>query len=441
MGRAVRTILSVAVIAAACAGACQQIVGIHDTRSDGTGGQGGRSSSGGGGTPAVGSGGILGAGGHGPGGTGGGRGGTAGGAVGGGSGGEVAGGPGGVAGEGTDGANHGSGGSPPATGGNSSSVSGSGGAKTGGAGTGDAGSGGAGGMRGSGGAPANGGASGCVQDTTQCAGTSAMQSCMGGKWGPTTACGAHQACSGTKCACVADASCAVAGPTCVDGTLVMCAQDGQGCFYPASSLKCMGGCSGAAGQAACQCTPDPACTAVGPFCASSSKLGTCAQSGSCLYQPNSPVACPLATVCERVAPASCGDPTWAQWPVPPSVSPTNYRDNGDQTITDTVTGLMWQQAASTSAMVWSATGPYCASQATGGHADWRVPTKIELSSLFDYGRTGKVFNSAVFSGPGDYYWTSTVMASISGNAWTVNFSSGSVYQYAMSMTYYVRCVR
>lgn len=313
--------------------------------------------------------------------------------------------------------------------------------KTGSGGTGDSGPG---GMPGSGGS-AMGGTSGCVQNATQCVGTTTMQTCTGGKWGPSTACGSHQACSGTKCACLADVSCdAVVGPTCVGAALVTCAQDGQGCFYASASANCKDGekCSGAAGQATCQCTSDPACTGgAGPFCASSSTLGTCAQSGSCLYQPASPTTCSASTVCERIAPASCADPTWAEWPVPPSVAPTNYRDNGDQTIVDTVTGLIWQQGASTSGMVWSATGPYCAGQTTGGHTDWRVPTKIELSSLFDYGRTGKVFNSTVFGGPGDYYWTSTVMASIPGNAWTVNFSSGSVFQYAASMTYYVRCVR
>lgn len=56
-----------------------------------------------------------------------------------------------------------------------------------------------------------------------------------------------------------------------------------------------------------------------------------------------------------------------------------YLDNGDGTVTDLVTGLMWQQAFS---ITESDDAPANAAAATiGGHTDWRVPTIKELYSL------------------------------------------------------------
>ncbi len=56
-----------------------------------------------------------------------------------------------------------------------------------------------------------------------------------------------------------------------------------------------------------------------------------------------------------------------------------YQDNGDGTITDLVTGLMWQQGFTQS--TWANAPAAAASATTGGHTDWRVPTTKELYSL------------------------------------------------------------
>jgi len=64
-----------------------------------------------------------------------------------------------------------------------------------------------------------------------------------------------------------------------------------------------------------------------------------------------------------------------------------HRDNGDGTVSDLVTGLMWQQDFSRSA--WAQAPALAAAARTGGHADWRVPTIKELYSLMDFsGATG-----------------------------------------------------
>ena len=60
----------------------------------------------------------------------------------------------------------------------------------------------------------------------------------------------------------------------------------------------------------------------------------------------------------------------------------SYRDNGDGTITDLVTGLMWEQGYST--VSWSDAQINADSVTTGGYDDWRVPTIKELYSLIDF---------------------------------------------------------
>jgi hypothetical protein len=62
----------------------------------------------------------------------------------------------------------------------------------------------------------------------------------------------------------------------------------------------------------------------------------------------------------------------------------SYTDNGDGTITDTVTGLIWTQELSDYSMVWSDSQAYAESLTTGGITDWRVPTLKELWSIRDF---------------------------------------------------------
>lgn len=63
-------------------------------------------------------------------------------------------------------------------------------------------------------------------------------------------------------------------------------------------------------------------------------------------------------------------------------NPPAYRDNGDGTVTDLVTGLMWQK--SFARLRWREAAAAAAAARTGGYADWRVPTIKELYSLMDF---------------------------------------------------------
>lgn len=317
---------------------------------------------------------------------------------------------------------------------------------SGGGGRGAGGIAGTGGGIGSGGISASGGAGGgvptCQVNATQCA-TNGLQTCgTNGQWGMAVPCGPHQTCGGAvgpaKCTCNVDPVCKGVGKTCASTTmLAACMQDAQSCSYAASTSTCTtGACAGAAGAAACSCA---SCTAGVMECLSSTSLGSCAAGpNSCNVQ--NVTACGAGLVCGRLAPASCADPRWAEWPVP-STAPTGYTDNADGTVTDSVTGLMWEKTGTTTAMTQPAAVTYCATMATtGGHSDWRLPSRIELVSIVDYGRNPRI--SPLFTGTASSdYWSSTSSAENSSFAWFVHFGNGSTDVDDTSGMGNVRCVR
>lgn len=65
----------------------------------------------------------------------------------------------------------------------------------------------------------------------------------------------------------------------------------------------------------------------------------------------------------------------------------SYTNNGDGTITDNVTGLMWQKDMDEK-MSYSDAVNYADNSKLGGYDDWRIPTIKELFSLIDYSGRG-----------------------------------------------------
>jgi hypothetical protein len=127
----------------------------------------------------------------------------------------------------------------------------------------------------------------------------------------------------------------------------------------------------------------------------------------------------------------------------------SYTVNGDGTVTDKVTGLMWQQIVPTTAagtpmtFIWTDAIAYCPALNLGGHGDWRLPSFIELASLLDYGQPpGALANTAAFPGtPSAVFWSSSPLVGSTFTAWDVNFSDGAVARGARAALYDVRCVR
>ncbi|WP_180966710.1 DUF1566 domain-containing protein [Cohaesibacter celericrescens] len=62
---------------------------------------------------------------------------------------------------------------------------------------------------------------------------------------------------------------------------------------------------------------------------------------------------------------------------------SSYQDNGDKTVTDLNTKLLWQKTPDYSKYPFYEADAYCASLDLGGRSDWRLPTLKELYSLVD----------------------------------------------------------
>ena len=68
----------------------------------------------------------------------------------------------------------------------------------------------------------------------------------------------------------------------------------------------------------------------------------------------------------------------------PAYGKNEFQDNGDATITDRATGLMWQRSDSGKGLNWEQALAYATGLKLAGHADWRLPNAKELQSIVDY---------------------------------------------------------
>jgi len=73
----------------------------------------------------------------------------------------------------------------------------------------------------------------------------------------------------------------------------------------------------------------------------------------------------------------------------PVMASKRFVDNSDGTITDNKTGLMWVAKDNGVPINWPDAIKYCKNLRIGGYSDWRMPTLVELTSLFDRKRKNK----------------------------------------------------
>ena len=119
-----------------------------------------------------------------------------------------------------------------------------------------------------------------------------------------------------------------------------------------------------------------------------------------------------------------------------------FVDNGDSSVTDTETGLMWQQTTAADEMTWEEAISYCESLTLAGYSDWRLPNRVELQSLLDYTRYDPAIDTMAFPDTKSaYYWSSTTFVYETTRAWRVRFYDGVVFMYNKPKTHYVRAVR
>lgn len=105
-------------------------------------------------------------------------------------------------------------------------------------------------------------------------------------------------------------------------------------------------------------------------------------------------------------------------------NPPFFQLHGDGTVTDTVTGLMWQQTDGGEMTVENAVA-YCDNLTLGGYTNWRLPTAQEAYSILNQGKSNPALDLAVFGNTGaEYWWTSERDATNANKVWVVNKGGG-----------------
>lgn len=125
----------------------------------------------------------------------------------------------------------------------------------------------------------------------------------------------------------------------------------------------------------------------------------------------------------------------------------SFKDNGDGTVTDTLTGLLWQKADG-GEMTWEKAKDYAKALRLAGRQDWRLPTSMELFALTNQGMHGPAMDTSAFTrSEARYWWTNSPRADDPSKVWLVN-SGGGIGAHAKTETVsaggerpvHVRCV-
>jgi hypothetical protein len=120
----------------------------------------------------------------------------------------------------------------------------------------------------------------------------------------------------------------------------------------------------------------------------------------------------------------------------------HFTDNGDGTVTDSHTGLVWQKIQPSSTLTWEEALAYAEGLVLAGKSDWRVPNIKELQSLNEVKLSKPSFNKNYFTSiVSGNFWSSTTLVQSTGKAWDINVDYGIVSYNDKTLKENIICVR
>ncbi len=140
-----------------------------------------------------------------------------------------------------------------------------------------------------------------------------------------------------------------------------------------------------------------------------------------------------------------------------SLPSSRFTDNGNGTVTDTLTGLMWTQDAGSpgptvcttgTSKTWQDALSHVACLNTNnylGYNDWRLPNRKELRSLSDFSQSSPALppgHPFIIVVPTEVsFWSSTTYARLTDQAWYVSMWRGDVFSGHKSGSHHIWPVR
>jgi hypothetical protein len=107
-----------------------------------------------------------------------------------------------------------------------------------------------------------------------------------------------------------------------------------------------------------------------------------------------------------------------------NINVPSFIKNNNGTVTDTVTGLMWQQTDGGEMTVENAV-TYADALVLGGFSDWRLPTAHESFSIINLQRNNPALDITIFTTTvAEYWWTSDKQANDATKIWCTNAGGG-----------------
>jgi len=114
-----------------------------------------------------------------------------------------------------------------------------------------------------------------------------------------------------------------------------------------------------------------------------------------------------------------------------------------EVVTDSTTGLMWQDNGDTNSKkrTWQEAIDYCEALDLEDYNDWRLPNINELKTIIDRSKSNPSIVDGFDNIGSNYYWSSSSELGDSHFAWMIEYYVGRVETYYKDSDLYVRCVR